>query len=49
MNLNTEFALTHATSMLVAAGVPEKNAEKTSPTKENIKNSISLFVFVLVL
>ena len=30
MNLNTEFALTHATSMLVAAGVPEKNAEKTA-------------------
>ena len=30
MNLNTEFALTHATSMLVAAGVPEKNAENTA-------------------
>ena len=30
MNLNTEFALTHATSMLVAAGVPAKSAEKTA-------------------
>lgn len=30
MNLNTEFALTHATSMLIAAGVPAKSAEKTA-------------------
>lgn len=30
MNLNTEFALTHATLMLVAAGVPAKSAEKTA-------------------
>ena len=30
MNLNTEVALTHATSMLVAAGVPAKSAEKTA-------------------
>jgi (2R)-3-sulfolactate dehydrogenase (NADP+) len=30
MNLNTEFALSHATSMLVAAGVPAKSAEKTA-------------------
>ena len=30
MNLNTESALTHATSMLVAAGVPAKSAEKTA-------------------
>jgi (2R)-3-sulfolactate dehydrogenase (NADP+) len=30
MNLNTEFALTHAISMLVAAGVPAKSAEKTA-------------------
>lgn len=30
MNLNTEFALTHATSMLVAAGVPAKSAENTA-------------------
>ena len=30
MNLNTESALIHATSMLVAAGVPAKSAEKTA-------------------
>ena len=30
MNLNTEVALTHAISMLVAAGVPAKSAEKTA-------------------